>query len=770
MSPSAPQHVQNVLDKLQKVKAYGSGWTAQCPAHADRSASLSVRIGKKGEAALHCFAGCTWPNIVAAVGLQPRDLYPPREGQSTSESGQSKKTLEATYRYVDASGDLVKEVRRYRVRDTGAKDFRQVRFDDQGRELWSMAAGEYYLTKYGSWVHDPANAPVDAQRRHFPACENVLYNLPAVLAAAKAGRMIVNPEGEKDCGNVTALGFVATTNAQGAHSQWLSSYTQSLAGASLVVVLADNDQNGGGMRFAEGKASSLHSAAIPVKVLKFEQKDVSDYLAAGGTKEALLAMIEAAPLWTPPPFPAYETEEEWKVAGKIAAQACHAATAVKTKTTIALGMWMASLVKERGFEYGSKIRTAKEMLGPLFSSARRAETVVTKFHEAGILASAKFERPFDLYLNVAKAPVEKRAALLERVDGYQKGLTGSAIVDELRASGDLPAKKKRPDPEQVERILTILNDRWQEEEDRWRALHPDQDPAPRQTAEEYIEFLESAWAPIGKMNISPRIAHEIVRLGGEKGEPAVNALLERSLGLKSNNVRYTDLPGSALKEDDPDLPPGIDDIDNHPHILYMQREIRDLKSQLSAAKIRHFGAEEEIVELRRNNQVLADLAREALRYMPAESQFGALDKLNASVASEPMDLDFAQLEQSEDDAPEFAQVEQSASTAQESEALVPACAADVPQSAADPPDRPQLARAAWPDLVAAIEARAVPGVPFSLPHPEGGRWEEASLRYTAGRVLEDFITLDGFTEEEASSRMNAIADVYRSLISAEGGA
>ena len=49
---------------------------ARCPAHGDRSASLAVREGTDGRVLLHCFAGCTFNEIVAALHLEPRQLFP----------------------------------------------------------------------------------------------------------------------------------------------------------------------------------------------------------------------------------------------------------------------------------------------------------------------------------------------------------------------------------------------------------------------------------------------------------------------------------------------------------------------------------------------------------------------------------------------------------------------------------------------------------------------------------------------------------------------
>lgn len=49
-------------------------WMAKCPAHRDRTASLSIRPGKD-RTNLKCFAGCDSDDVLAAVGLTWRDCY-----------------------------------------------------------------------------------------------------------------------------------------------------------------------------------------------------------------------------------------------------------------------------------------------------------------------------------------------------------------------------------------------------------------------------------------------------------------------------------------------------------------------------------------------------------------------------------------------------------------------------------------------------------------------------------------------------------------------
>jgi hypothetical protein len=68
-----------LLDKLDGVKGTGPRrWLAKCPAHDDRSPSLSVRELDDGRVLVHDFAGCDVGDVLAAVGLTFDDLFPPR--------------------------------------------------------------------------------------------------------------------------------------------------------------------------------------------------------------------------------------------------------------------------------------------------------------------------------------------------------------------------------------------------------------------------------------------------------------------------------------------------------------------------------------------------------------------------------------------------------------------------------------------------------------------------------------------------------------------
>jgi hypothetical protein len=46
-----------------------------CPTHGDRKPSLSVSEGDDGRVLIKCFAGCATEEVVAALGLEMKDLF-----------------------------------------------------------------------------------------------------------------------------------------------------------------------------------------------------------------------------------------------------------------------------------------------------------------------------------------------------------------------------------------------------------------------------------------------------------------------------------------------------------------------------------------------------------------------------------------------------------------------------------------------------------------------------------------------------------------------
>lgn len=102
-------------------------------------------------------------------------------------------------------------------------------------------------------------------------------------------------EGEKDADRLSSLGLVATCNAGGA-GKWRKEHSDFLRSRD-VVILPDNDD--AGHEHAKKAAKALRGIASHVRVVELpdlpEKGDVSDWLDAGGSVEALQDMLKEAP-------------------------------------------------------------------------------------------------------------------------------------------------------------------------------------------------------------------------------------------------------------------------------------------------------------------------------------------------------------------------------------------------------------------------------------------------------------------------------------------
>lgn len=160
-------------------KRSGPGqWTARCPAHEDSTPSLSIADGRNGAPVVHCHAGCSQDDVIAA--LRSRGLWP--------SSGESRPDLPAgvlpsldgldcssSWRYRGADGQTLGHVARYDGR--GGKELRPY-FKREGSE-WRMGAAELPRPLYGlDRLADRPDAPVivcegekaaDAAERLSPA-------------------------------------------------------------------------------------------------------------------------------------------------------------------------------------------------------------------------------------------------------------------------------------------------------------------------------------------------------------------------------------------------------------------------------------------------------------------------------------------------------------------------------------------------------------------------------------------------------------------------
>ncbi|WP_204815341.1 hypothetical protein [Mycobacterium riyadhense] len=287
--------LDQVRDALQSagyfIRPRGEqAFMASCPLHTDNSPSLSVgwrdntRAGRGGAVLLHCFS-CQAPaaEIAGALGLRLADLFDnpaSTTGQSWARGAQPKPTRRApglgplparitvprehvvhqwrrvaVYTYLSISGEPVQQVIREECACSGQphKQFRQRYRDDAGQ-----------------WVY--------RKPRGFTP---VLYRPNAIRSAAKTGAWIWVTEGEKDADTLTALGRLATTNAQGA-----ANFPAELAGSFTglnVAIVADRDLAGyqRAINLHERLRVSAAQVVLLMPAIEADKADVTDHVNAG---------------------------------------------------------------------------------------------------------------------------------------------------------------------------------------------------------------------------------------------------------------------------------------------------------------------------------------------------------------------------------------------------------------------------------------------------------------------------------------------------------
>lgn len=233
----------------------GDEYKAKCPAHDDRTASLSVTRGESGAILVRCFAGCSYQQIIGALGLSASQLFPPKPREQIG-----KKTLVTTYDYKDATGVL-----RYQVCRFVPKDFRQRQPDGSGGWNWNMRG---------------------AMRIPYRLNELLTHTTVYVV------------EGEKDADTLWAAGCPATTNVGGA-GKWKDADSDALkhAGITRAVLLPDNDDPG--RSHMVHVARSLKAAGLAVILIALPdlkpKGDVSAWFASGHDRSDLEKLVAAKP-------------------------------------------------------------------------------------------------------------------------------------------------------------------------------------------------------------------------------------------------------------------------------------------------------------------------------------------------------------------------------------------------------------------------------------------------------------------------------------------
>jgi hypothetical protein len=274
--------LETLLARLPGARKAGNGWSARCPAHDDRRASLSIAQGDDGKVLVKCHAGCDTAAILAAVGLKPANLFPSKAGPTPTRNGKPTPGGRTFARAKDA----VAELERRHGKRSNLWTYHDAQAEPVGVIIrWDGPNGKDIR---------PVARHADGWRIGAMPDPRPLYGLPDLAAACG----VVVCEGEKAADAARSLGLVATTSAGGSQAAAKTDW-RSLAGKEIWI-FPDNDQPG--RKYAETVAGNL-AKLTPAPVVRIvelpglpDRGDIVDWIEAHGDAaepEAMRAEIEA---------------------------------------------------------------------------------------------------------------------------------------------------------------------------------------------------------------------------------------------------------------------------------------------------------------------------------------------------------------------------------------------------------------------------------------------------------------------------------------------
>lgn len=267
---------------LKPGKKSGNELLYLCPRHDDHNPSLAINPTKNVWLCRTCGEGgnawqlAAWSAKVDLSDKAAINAWLRVKGLLNGHQPRTRRPV-ATYSYVDESGTLLFQTVRFEP-----KAFSQRRPDGNGGWTWNLHGVRLVPYRLADFLNKESVAIV---------------------------------EGEKDADALWKWGFAATTNPLGA-GKWRPEFNEYFRD-KRVVLLPDDDEPG--ERHILDVARNLHGVAQSIKIVPLPdlppKGDVSAWIAAGGTKEQLLALIQETQPLRPEDLPnnpsATRNERSW---------------------------------------------------------------------------------------------------------------------------------------------------------------------------------------------------------------------------------------------------------------------------------------------------------------------------------------------------------------------------------------------------------------------------------------------------------------------------
>jgi putative DNA primase/helicase len=274
----------DILARLKGVRRSGNGWTAKCPAHEDQQNSLSIHH-PDGKWLFKCHAGCDWRTIIAAIGVEPGELFDLDQRKGTAHPRNNRATAQPTGLTLEQYS-AAKALPVNFLRECGLSDVTLI-----GRPAVRIP----YLSPDGEELALRFRVALNGDRFRWKSGNKpCLYGLNRIGDARAAGYVVL-VEGESDVHTllhhgIPAIGLPGATN-------WREDRdAKYFDGIETIYIVIEPDKGG------DSVCKWLAQSAIRTraKLLQLPAKDPSAMHIADpvGFKEAWqIALLEAIP-WT----------------------------------------------------------------------------------------------------------------------------------------------------------------------------------------------------------------------------------------------------------------------------------------------------------------------------------------------------------------------------------------------------------------------------------------------------------------------------------------
>jgi putative DNA primase/helicase len=250
--------IEKVLSRLEGVKTARKGnYQARCPAHDDKNPSLSIREDS-GKVLLKCHAGCSFPAIVAAAGLDQKDCFPANGRRSRQTNRRGSETTMTIQKLAELKGLPEQFLHEQGLRET--REGVEIRYQhENGSAARSRLRTAPQAKDGSSWLGKERDSIIP-------------YGLQWLRDAREAGEVFL-VEGESDVWTLRLHGL----QALGIPGAGLTRVLQKEHLAEIRSILVVKEPDRGGATFISGVAKRLAAFGLRghAKVISLRE-DVGD--------------------------------------------------------------------------------------------------------------------------------------------------------------------------------------------------------------------------------------------------------------------------------------------------------------------------------------------------------------------------------------------------------------------------------------------------------------------------------------------------------------